>query len=92
MWSLHTANEDHWVPIATVASFKRMRTYNEMGIPWVANALRKYSEGLEVDESSEKVRRANPVEEPKGVWERSIYAVRFPLHLLDHVCGNLANL
>ena len=25
MWTLHTANDEHWVPISTVASFKRMR-------------------------------------------------------------------
>lgn len=27
MWKLHTQTEDHWIPIATIASFKRMREF-----------------------------------------------------------------
>jgi lupus La protein len=76
MWTLHTASPTHYVPISTVASFKRMRSFNSFGIPWVAQALRSYSAELEVDEAGEMVRRRTEVREPMGAWERSVYAVR----------------
>ena len=74
MWTLHTANEEHWVPIATVSSFKRMREFASLGLPWIVDAL-KGSEDLEVDGSGEKVRRRTEVKEPAGQFERSVYAV-----------------
>ena len=74
MWTLHTANPEHWVPISTVASFKRMREFISLGEDWLANAL-KSSAALEVDETNTKVRRRTEVTEPKGQFERSIYAV-----------------
>ena len=73
MWTLHTANEEHWVPIATVSSFKRMREFASLGLPWIVDAL-KGSEDLEVDGSGEKVRRRTEVKEPAGQFERSVYA------------------
>ena len=76
MWSLHSANEDHWIPLATVASFKRMREYQKYGMPWLVEALR-YSSELELDAEGNQVRRRTEVTEPKGQLERSIYAVRF---------------
>ena len=60
--------------IATVASFKRMREYKDMGLPWVVNSLRASTE-LEVDEAGVNVRRRTEVREPKGQFERSVYAV-----------------
>lgn len=77
MWTLHTANPEHWVPVSTVSSFKRMRDFTGLGVEWVAKALR-LSEELEVDETNTKVRRRTEVQEPKGQFERSIYAVRLP--------------
>lgn len=74
MWTLYTANADHWVPISTVASFKRMREFTTLGVEWVANALR-LSDDLEVDETGTKVRRTKELQEPKDQFERSIYAV-----------------
>lgn len=76
MWSLHTANAEHWVPIKTVSSFKRMREYVSNGHDWIVKALRT-SEELEVDEASENVRRRTEVQQPKGQFERSIYAKGF---------------
>ncbi|EKM52423.1 uncharacterized protein PHACADRAFT_260796 [Phanerochaete carnosa HHB-10118-sp] len=76
MWTLHTANPEHWVPIATVASFKRMREFVPLGTDWLVNAL-KSSTALEVDETNTKVRRRTEVTEPKGQFERSIYAKGF---------------
>jgi lupus La protein len=74
MWSLHTANDEHWVPIATIASFKRMREFQLRGIEWVADVLGT-SPDLEVSEDRTSVRRRTEVQEPKGVFERSVYAV-----------------
>ncbi|KAI0369515.1 hypothetical protein BV20DRAFT_1020563 [Pilatotrama ljubarskyi] len=76
MWTLHTANPEHWVPIKTVASFKRMREFQSLGLDWVVKAL-KLSEELEVDEAGENVRRRTEVQPPKGQFERSVYAKGF---------------
>lgn len=78
MWTLHTANEEHWVPIATIASFKRMREFQPRGIEWVANVLRTSAE-LQVSEDGAKVRRRAEVQKPKDAFDRSIYAVRLRL-------------
>jgi hypothetical protein len=75
MWSLHTANDEHWIPIATIASFKRMREFQARGVEWLVDALRTSSE-LEVSEDGTNVRRITEVQEPKGAFERSVYAVR----------------
>ncbi|KZS89469.1 hypothetical protein SISNIDRAFT_479724 [Sistotremastrum niveocremeum HHB9708] len=79
MWTLHTANEEHWVPIATVASFKRMKPYQSHGVPWVATALREHSTELEVDEKGENCRRSTEVKDskPEEQMDRSIYAKGF---------------
>jgi lupus La protein len=77
MWTLHTASADHWVPLATVSSFKRTRELTgKRGIEWVAEAVRKKSEQLDVDESGAQVRRKTEVTEPKDAFARSVYAVR----------------
>ena len=75
MWTLHTANAEHWVSVKTVASFKRMREFQPLGDDWVVDAL-KTSEELEVDAAGENVRRRTEVQPPKGQFERSVYAVR----------------
>jgi lupus La protein len=85
MWTLYTKDPEHWIPIQTVASFKRMRDYKSMGDEWVVKALR-LSEELEVDESGTKVRRRSEIQEPKGQFERSVYAVRCSLHSLSREC------
>lgn len=77
MWTLYTKDPDHWVPVHTVASFKRMREFNVNGLEWIANALR-LSDFLEVDETGTKVRRRTEVQEPKDSFERSVYAKGFP--------------
>ena len=81
MWTLHSANDDHWVPISTVASFKRMREFDSLGHDWLVQALRELSVELEIDEKGENVRRKTEVTEPKGQFERSIYAVSHFLKL-----------
>ncbi|KAH9929404.1 uncharacterized protein B0H18DRAFT_997012 [Fomitopsis serialis] len=76
MWTLHTANPEHWVPLSTVSSFKRMREWQKHGHAWIADALRMASE-LEVSEDGTKVRRRTEVQPPKDQFERSIYAKGF---------------
>jgi lupus La protein len=83
MWTLHTANEEHWVPIKTVSSFKRMREYAAKGHDWIVKALRT-SEELEVDEAGENARRRTEVQPPKGQFERSIYAVSQIIELSEN--------
>ncbi len=61
-----------------------MREFTPLGVEWVANAL-KTSDALEVDEESKNVRRRTEVTEPKGQFERSIYAVSVCHNCSDHV-------
>jgi hypothetical protein len=75
MWTLHTANADHWVPIKTVSSFKRMRDHAVKGPEFILRALKTSTE-LEVDDKGENVRRAAELQKPKDQFERSVYAVR----------------
>jgi lupus La protein len=77
MWSLHAATDEHWVPISTIASFKRMREFEPRGLDWLANVLRTSAE-LEVSEDEMRVRRRTEVQEPKGAFDRSVYAARLP--------------
>lgn len=87
MWTLHTANEEHWVSIATIASFKRMREFQPRGVEWVANVLRTSAE-LEVSEDGTKVRRRTEVQKPKDAFDRSVYAVRLSLRAgLSSLCN-----
>ncbi|CAE6475015.1 unnamed protein product [Rhizoctonia solani] len=78
MWKLHTQTEDHWIPIATIASFKRMREFEPKGTEWLLSALRSSSGLLEIDETGTKVRRAQELVQPKDQFERSVYAKGFP--------------
>lgn len=75
MWTLHTTNTDHWVPIKTVSSFKRMRDHAVKGHEFILRALKTSTE-LEVDDKGENVRRATELQKPKDQFERSVYAVR----------------
>ncbi|KAG9079729.1 hypothetical protein FS749_008289 [Ceratobasidium sp. UAMH 11750] len=78
MWKLHTQTPEHWIPIATVASFKRMREFQPKGTEWLVDILRKSDGLLEVDESGTNVRRARELHPPKDQFDRSVYAKGFP--------------
>ena len=73
--------ETHWVPLATVASFRRMKeiTGKDRDLAWVAESVRRYAskDEVEVDEKGENIRRIKEVKEtkPEEQMERSIYAV-----------------
>lgn len=75
MWGLHSANDDHWVALATITSFARMKEFQTFGQGWITDAIRNLSTFLEVDELGTNVRRTTEVQEPKGQHERSVYAV-----------------
>lgn len=77
MWTLYSKDPEHWIPIATIASFKRMRDYTSHGSEWLVSALRT-STFLEVNSTGDKVRRKTEVKEPKDAFERSVYAKGFP--------------
>ncbi|KAJ3510261.1 hypothetical protein NLJ89_g4779 [Agrocybe chaxingu] len=76
MWTLYSKDPEHWIPLATVGSFKRMREHSANGMEWLANAIR-LSTFLEVDETGTKIRRTTEPQEPKGQFERSVYAKGF---------------
>ncbi|KDN44602.1 hypothetical protein RSAG8_05367, partial [Rhizoctonia solani AG-8 WAC10335] len=78
MWKLHTQDEEHWIPIATVASFKRMKEFEPKGAEWLLSALRSSGGLLEIDETGTKVRRVKELVKPKDQFERSVYAKGFP--------------
>lgn len=85
MWTLYSKTPEHWVPIETVGSFKRMRDYTSEGVEWLAKALSANSTFLEVDKTGTKVRRTTEPQEPKNQFERSVYAVRLCLCFLCNV-------
>lgn len=71
-----TRKDNGWVPIATLASFKRMRPIKDtLGVPRIAEVLRRSTELLEVDESGEKVRRKKELVPVTDAYQRSAYAV-----------------
>ncbi|WBW71018.1 La protein, tRNA chaperone Sla1 [Schizosaccharomyces osmophilus] len=79
LWTVSQKNNG-WVPIETIASFKRMRRYQPLEA--VVAALRKSPELLEVDEAGEKVRRKVPIVRPdpsavQRSMESSVYAKGF---------------
>ncbi|KAG8779013.1 hypothetical protein FRC12_024696 [Ceratobasidium sp. 428] len=78
MWKLHTQTPEHWVPIATVASFKRMREFQPKGSEWLVDVLKKSDGLIEVDETGTNVRRARELVQQKDQFERSVYAKGFP--------------
>uniref|UniRef100_A0A060T426 ARAD1C40832p n=1 Tax=Blastobotrys adeninivorans TaxID=409370 RepID=A0A060T426_BLAAD len=76
-----TQQNDGWIPIATLATFSRMRRFRPLSA--IVDALRESKELLEVSEDGEKVRRKIPLVEPKkedkeNAFARSIYAKGFP--------------
>jgi len=79
LFTLTRKNEGGWVPLSTLASFKRMKPIcDALSLPELADALRASPELLEVDEAGENVRRRTELVQVKDAHTRSIYAVRAP--------------
>ena len=80
LWTLTQSDpkREGWVPISTIASFKRMQRFQPFEA--VVAALRTSKELLEVNEDGTAVRRRNPLVKPSEedfheINARSIYAV-----------------
>ncbi|CAO1628683.1 unnamed protein product [Sympodiomycopsis kandeliae] len=77
LWTL-SRKDDGWVPISTIASFKRMRQVRDtLGVEKILQLLQP-SELLQVDAENQKVRRKSPLEPQRDAYDRSIYAKGFP--------------
>ncbi|KAK9446405.1 uncharacterized protein V1518DRAFT_424050 [Limtongia smithiae] len=70
LWTTVSAN-DGWVPIATIASFKRMRRFQPLDA--VVTALRLSEELLEVDEAGERVRRRISLKAPEPAQKKAAF-------------------
>lgn len=81
-FSLTCCNAEGWVPIKTISTFKRMKDFESLGVPFVAYALRLSikEDGndplVAVSEDGENVRRKRPLEKNTTAWDRSVYIVR----------------
>ncbi|EJD36597.1 hypothetical protein AURDEDRAFT_154585 [Auricularia subglabra TFB-10046 SS5] len=80
LWKQHSKDgADHWVPLAVLATFNRLRGFFDThGKEWVVAALRKSARLLEVDGSGNNVRR-RPALAKHAVsgWCRSVYVKGF---------------
>lgn len=78
LFTLTRKDPEGWVPIATIASFKRMRTIKELlGLEGIAEALKASKELLDVSEDGTKVRRRKELVPVKDTFDRSVYAKGF---------------
>jgi lupus La protein len=84
MWELHTKDENHWVPLQTVANFHRMRRFLEFGIDWIADRMKdstqlQLKDEKEGDQTVYHIRRKFSLTKPPDDMDRSVYAVRTTL-------------
>ena len=85
MWSMYNKTPEHWVPLSTITSFKRMREHTAAlgGVAGVADAIRKYAPDLKLNDAGDQVTRATELkQEDNSAMGRSIYAVRGGSHAL----------
>lgn len=78
--SLVARNEEGWVDIATIASFKRMRQLSQ-NLDEVVAALRESKEALVVNEAGTQVRRSQPVPQQVDLTPRTMYAKGFDVKI-----------
>ncbi|WWC92727.1 uncharacterized protein L201_007686 [Kwoniella dendrophila CBS 6074] len=82
-FSLTCCNTEGWVPLKTILTFKRMREFNELGLPFVVYALKKkiQEEGkdplISISTDNENVKRKRPLEPNATAWSRSAYVKGF---------------
>ncbi|KAI8579337.1 hypothetical protein K450DRAFT_242763 [Umbelopsis ramanniana AG] len=80
LYTLTTTNKDRWVPINTIASFKKMKLISE-DIDLITEAVKESPELLEVSEDGLNVRRKTELVRPEALFERTIYAKGFPTEI-----------
>ncbi|CCU99296.1 unnamed protein product [Malassezia sympodialis ATCC 42132] len=79
LFTLTRKDPEGWVPIDTLASFKRMKPLREvLDVAGIADALRASPSLLEVDAEGQRVRRRTPLVPVPDAHTRSIYAKGFP--------------
>ncbi|CAO3607344.1 unnamed protein product [Cunninghamella blakesleeana] len=76
LWTLHQSNEG-WIPISTIANFKKMKMISEDFDTFVAALKESECKLIEVNEENQ-VRRKTKVEEQDHT-SRSIYAKKFEI-------------
>lgn len=78
LWTLTLKNPDGYVPLSTVASFKRMRDHTTAyGIPFIVEAVKELAQEIELDETQAMVRRKRALEKDHTAWERTVYVKGF---------------
>jgi len=80
LWNLTVSDSEGWVPIATIANFKRMRRFQPLDA--IVSALRTSPALLEVNDKGTHVRRKIPLTKPSeeeftGIQERTVYVKGF---------------
>lgn len=79
LFTLTRKDPQGWVPIETLASFKRMKPVREvLSTSEIAEALRTSESLLEVDEEGTRVRRKTELVPVPDAHARSVYAKGFP--------------
>ncbi|TKY89862.1 hypothetical protein EX895_001159 [Sporisorium graminicola] len=78
LFTLTRKDPEGWVPIATIASFKRMRAINDLlGLDGIADVLRQSKDLLDVSADGQNVRRRKELVPVKDAFDRSVYAKGF---------------
>ncbi|KAJ9111259.1 hypothetical protein QFC22_006559 [Naganishia vaughanmartiniae] len=85
LWNLVCKNPQGYVPLETVASFKRMRDYlTTYGVPFIAQCVRDVHPAagqpgneISVDATGELVRRTKALERDTTAWDRTLYVKGF---------------
>lgn len=78
LFTLTRKDPEGWVPIATIASFKRMRPIkDQLGLDGIAEALRESKDLLDVSEDGANVRRKKALIPVTDAFDRSVYAKGF---------------
>lgn len=66
------------MPLATVASFKRMRDHTEAhGLPFIVAAVKELAQEIELDSTQAMIRRRRALEKDHTAWERTLYVKGF---------------
>ncbi|KAI9476022.1 MAG: hypothetical protein EXX96DRAFT_506893 [Benjaminiella poitrasii] len=82
LWTLHSNSADGWIPIETIANFKRMKFITE-DLDTIVKALKENeSEIYAIDEEGKNIKRKTEVVE-QNQTDRSIYVKGLPLVDVD---------
>ncbi|KAJ9095332.1 hypothetical protein QFC21_005698 [Naganishia friedmannii] len=85
LWNLVCKSPEGYVPLETVASFKRMRdSLTTFGLAFIAQSVRDVHPAagaagheIEVDPTGQRVRRTRTLERDTTAWDRTLYVKGF---------------